>query len=326
MTRQLSHTLRTPIELTDDELRDLALFLARRIRPDLRPVQARIGAIQGIDPELVQGWSASLQAARSAGTLARVVRDAADACPGDLALDEAASLFGGTAAPVTPVPRESSRAYAVLTLAGVALAVLLVVSLASVGVWAGLAAAGARSAPVAASASSPAPATPAPAPAQVPVAPGPRVVVAAPAAVPVESAAPVAPDRVAPLVADEPMGSVTRVPRVEDGPPEGPLEPSAAPDLEKPCKVSGWFYAGRGKPESPYVVNHPVRVRAAPPTAENGWNIQAPIRCYLARGDEVRFAEPPLALPHGHYWIHLEPSEVYRPVDVASGDTGSRRR
>lgn len=87
--------------------------------------------------------------------------------------------------------------------------------------------------------------------------------------------------------------------------------------LEGPCKVDGWFYAGTDTPSERFVAPHALHVRAEPPSRDNGWNARTEVRCYLGEGDIVRLDRAPLELPGHHFWVHLAPEAVSRPVDLA---------
>lgn len=302
---------RTAMDFTDEELRELAAFLARRLTPELQPTDST-----DAPPEAFDDWERVLSEARAAGDLGKVIQAAARVLPRDPYLREACAL-------VAPPPTRGQSLLAGGLMVGLA-AVLVLISLAgfaTTGVLAAIESAGPGT--LALSVES-APAGRAP---ERSGNPPPTGGVAFEAVVPTApnaaaSSGDAGPDAVAPLVAPEfALGEAARVPRMEDGPSEGPLEPAGLDDEidGRPCKVGGWVYAGTKQPSDVYVVPYAVHVRAAPPTKENNWNSRTRTRCWLRKGDVVRLAEPALQLPGGHYWVHVAPAG---DADVAWVDTG----
>lgn len=292
------------MDLTDDEIRDLAAFLARRLLPDGTRPDPTDAPAAGRTP--LSAWVDALRDARTTGRVPAVLRRAASHLPEDRALQEACTLVRDER---RGPHLESLAAGALFVVAAAGLALLAVTGFSTVGVLYALEA----------------------------TAPGPAVDVSAdrlhpnfpttPPVVPVAAVASVAdpsvadaatragdvgPVALAPVVAPGLPASrvATRVPRVEDGPPEGPLEQGC----------SGWFYAGTedpGEVGSTVAIPHRVNVRAAHPSRENGWDRRARVRCVLEPGQVVRLSGSPVALPGGHYWAPLSEDSVVRPVDVA---------
>lgn len=315
---------------TDDDLRALACFLARRVTPDLRVVPPAIGSLQPVEPEAVVAWEHALADARARGGVAALVHQAAAVRPDDVALREAAAL-------VWPDRRGSgSRTLAVMVAVGAMVA--LIVGVASMSTAGALLVVGAAVGPppVVTVTEAPSPAqqalaevgdhpaasvrvvtAPDPAPSDVADGDGADV----PAIAPMETVAEVAP------VAPPPREEEAPALRGEDGPlgePLGAVHATVAGDTpaasgrpsRAPCQVEGWFYAGRERPADAFVAPHPMYVRARPPRKENGWRLDKRIRCYLAKGDVVRITEPPME-SNGHYWVKISPGSVTRPVEVA---------
>lgn len=301
------------MDFTDEELRELSAFLARRLTPELQPVRTA-----EVLPSACDAWEKILMEARSAGRLSQVVSSAAKVLPRDAYLREASALLD------PPTRAQSWLTGGVMVLAAAVLVCISLAGFATTGVLAAIEAAG----------------------------PGTLAVVEEPLhreAVPaVEIVTPVAPV-LQPTLQEEPEASVpevdlqespretlqaeasspadepdlevgaSTVPAVAAAPlPEKPVAAPRSEDDDRICKTGGWVYTGTTAPSDLYVVPFAVHVRAAPPSKENGWNTHTPTRCWLRKGDVVRLAEPPLALPGGLYWIHVAPVEP----EVAWADTG----
>ncbi len=305
--------------LSDDDLRDLAAFFARRVTPDLQPVDASVAPSPGRTPKQV--WLCVLREAQSRRELGAVVGAVRRACPGDSALSEACELVTGE-----PTHWESVTAGGMLLAAMAGMVVVMGTGLFGLGVLAAL------ETPMMAAvlgweeAVAPSRFVTTNSVSSERLAPGQssseptkdraiRLGGSPPPRVAATGAA--GDDRSAAAASmgppDTPIsGAWTQVPRAEDGPPEGPLgQPARCP---APVGVRvGWYYAGTEPPGGVgewTEVPHSVHVRSAYPSRHNGWNKHASILCYLQPGDEVWLAEPAVELNGGHWWVPVHSGAV----------------
>lgn len=311
------------MDFSDAELRELAVFLARRISPELIPLP---GASEERVAAAVQDWERILREARAAGRVPKVLGSAARALPRDLALQEAARLVDPSA------PVRSWFAGGLMVVATAALILLTLAGFTTSGVMVAMEAArpvllaeaelpaeaGAEPAPVVM------PSVEDAAPQEAAVAPAPEEPPAVASADPTDAPtdahgalpakrldgrAPETSDRGAPGAA-----GALRIPGVEDMPAQASKTGYKPVDT---CPKGGWVYAGRSRPEGTFVAAYHLRVRSAPPSKDNGWNSSTPVRCYLQKGDIVRMAQPALELPNHHFWVYVAPGSVERPDGVA---------
>jgi hypothetical protein len=334
------------MDLNDDDLGALAWFLARRLTPDGQPPPPVTDLLHPVDPDLLAEWTAALSEARATGRLGAVLRDAVAARPADEALRETAGLVPGAVGRPPP----DSRAAALLALAAMLMAMFGVATAATAGavllVGAALDLPGrsAASEPTAVVAPSvrhgmvvegplvvegphpglvvegphPGLVVEGPHPGLVVEGPHPGLIVEGPQPPSVPRGAP-APAAVqlhdpTPLVASVGMAPAPAQTRPPAPSPAAPRAASPA-EVERPCDEEGWFYVGRRRPKGDtFVVPYAVNVRAEPPSLENRWRSDTPVRCYLRKGDRVTLDRPPADAGHGHYWVHVEPSGVIRPL------------
>jgi len=290
------------MDLTDADLRDLAAFFARRITTDFVPVDPMDAPLPGVDPE--SAWVAVLTEARDEGWLRDLVARVRASVPDDEMLQEACQLL-------RPPRRHREALLAGGMFVGASVAMMATV----IGLF------GVTGAMLALEARQP----------DAPTASAEAMPVSAPAALPSTDAGglPVPGDTrpgaeaPPPAHASDGEARVADVPRVEDGPSEVLLEPgvgSSSPDRGRstkchgrPGEAVGYFYAGRhspGPPGTSFVMKRNVNVRADYPSATNGWDKGATIRCVLAPGDRVTVSDAAIELPGGHYWIPVFPGDV----------------
>ncbi len=61
-----------------------------------------------------------------------------------------------------------------------------------------------------------------------------------------------------------------------------------------------------------WTVSGGVNVRAAPPSASNGWSSREPLQCVLPNGARVRLSAAPERIPGGAVWVALSGDDVMR--------------
>jgi hypothetical protein len=309
------------MDFSDTELHELAVFLSRRLGPELKPIERGTSAGDARAATAQADWERVLREARTAGRVPRVLQSAARALPRDLALQEAARLVNPTA------PVQSWVAGGLMVVASAALILLVMAGFTTTGMMVAMEASTLSSSAL---------------PAGVPSG---TLQALGSADVAMDGGNAATGDASRPVEAHLDAGSVpprveevaTAVPRPEDGPAGGALRDGLADVVEEEasllrqsahedsCKAEGWVYAGRQRPAGAFVARYPVRVRTQPPTKENGWSSSMPIRCYLRKGDVVRMDQAALELPHHHFWVHVVPDMIERADGVALGDTGTRR-
>lgn len=261
------------MDLTTDELQELATFFARRLTTTLDKVDPSDPPPAG-DPVL--GWVDLLQRAQADGRLAQLARQAAAADRSDAQLQSAAQLLQ-----VGAGRRVSGGAMAL----GV---VVLVAAVTGVGV------AASRQAPEAA-----------------------RTVVAPP--VEVGDAAPVSARD-----AHQDLGFV------EAPEPRREAVDTVADALPGRCARSdggivGYWYVGERSPGAigaTVEVPRATYVRADYPREDNGFRVDAPIRCVLEAGDIVRLSLAPVHVPLNSWWVPLVSGDLdtaHPPEQVARG-------
>lgn len=278
------------MEWTDAELDDLAVFLAKRMRPDFSLLCADDPPTPG-DP--VAAWRSALRDARDRDALPDLMARAAAAAPHDENLQHACGILRGP--PPSPL-----RVVVAAALVG------FVLVLGGGGAVAG--AAVLSSAPADLDA------------AELATAP------AAPVRAPATPAAPVAPAAEAPASPTEPL-AVSDVPVVEPPSPEGDAAPAVAvapsdppePDTladgrcaGRPGEVVGYWYAGEsapGKVGQALTLDQSVNVRATYPTEGNRFDKRSPVRCVLSEGDRIVLAQAPIRVAGGHWWVPLVAGE-----------------
>lgn len=304
------------MQLTDSELRDLAVFLARRVTPELGRPDPSDAPQPGRTPP--EAWLDVLREAREAGRLPQVIGRAAQVVPEDRALQEASTLVEGRPG------AESLVAGGMMVLAAAALLLISVAGLSTVGVLAALEAAAPDLATNFSADRAQHPEEPQ-GPSRTP-----STAVASVAALwaPTDAATgagDVGPAALAPV--DAPgtpaPGAASRAPRGGDGPSEEPLEQVAGDD---PCAAAGpgrigWFYVGRAAPGPRVVLPYATHVRAERPSRDNGWSRNTAVRCVLGKGDVVRLSGEAVELPGGHWWAPLSAGDAERVGDeVALAD------
>lgn len=286
------------MDWTDPELDELAVFLAKRMRPDLTLLCADDAPEAG-DP--VQAWRAALRDARDRGAIGGLMARAAAAAPHDVNLQQACGILRD------PAPPRPLRVVLAAALVG------FVVVLGGGGAVAGAAVLGSgrvdEAAPAAPVAAAPAQvAAPQVAvdgasevadPSPTAATPADDVVVAAAdgvdaevelAAAPVAVEAPAAPPTVAPVA---------------------PVAPTRVADARcggRPGEVVGYWYAGErspGKVGQQLTLDQSVNVRATYPDEQNRFDKRSEVRCVLSEGDQVLLAQAPIRVPGGHWWVPL---------------------
>lgn len=285
------------MEFGNDELRDLAVFCARRF-PD-PAARARLLSAAGLGP-LVEAeddeptaprrpggsvaeaaWAELLRHAQAQGRLEALLRAMVAAAPGDRNLAEAAALIAG---PPPPGPGPSRGPLWV----GFGLGALLVVGL--VAVFSGR---------------DEAPTTPAGAP---PVAAAPPPVAAAPTA-PAPPASPPVPPSPAP--------APTTAPAATPAAAAAPTGGTSPPGCEGAAgTVAGWWYAGTSAPGvqgATITMDRSARVRADYPRRDNGWLATARERCVLPAGARVTLSHAPVHVEGDRWWVPFASGDLQRP-------------
>lgn len=277
------------MEWTDQELSELAAFFAKRLTPELSPLDPTDPPPPG-DP--AKPWVAKLERARDRGRLPSLARDIARAMPEDANLQEACALLQGG-----PRPQGNQKMWAA--------------ALASVLLFSGVAGAGLLALSQRASVE----------PLQ------PQSMTVAAVTEPAEAAPVVVPPEVAPVSVVEPGASeeveaVSELPveapepEVAAAEPVVPAEPAAAPVVPNPTarcagtpgEVVGYWYAGSKKPGrqgARIKLDRTVNVRADYPDVHNQFDKQAQIQCVLMVGDRVRLDQEPIEVPGQAYWVPL---------------------
>jgi hypothetical protein len=270
------------MQLTDEEVEDLALFLAKRFpTPAYRETLVRRADLVQVDPtqtDPVAGWAAVLHVAiieGRIGTLAEVLRDEAE---GDPNLRIACDLLAGK--------RRTPRTVAAAGL-GASLIAVLVVGGAATARMLG----------------------------QEPVLEMEPTALAAPAHITTEDAAQGPPSLVpeadpvpVPGVAEAPPA---QAPAVVPAPPKAVARAARHPAgwCEADAQgIVGYWYAGTtapGKAGDVISVPRSANVRADYPHEGNDFSKTARVRCSLTIGDRVRLSLDPVRVAGTHFWVPL---------------------
>jgi len=281
------------MHLEENELRDLAMFFARRFpTASLRGPLLTAARVEepGIDdPTAV--WLVILAEAQGSGRLRKLVAAARRTAPDDDNLQDVCHIL-------QPPPSRLGSTLAVAS--GIACA-LLVVAIAAPALQSPSEAADATgSAPAAlVSAISPTPA--------------PDAVVAA---------------NITPPRTNLEIVSKVRV--SSDANPPAPEKPAATAAPARPdpapaatsrgrCRAGkdelvGYWYAGKDAPGSAgetIVAANTTNVRADYPDEHNSFNARAPVRCLLLEGDQLTLTADPIAVPGDRYWVPLYGGDIH---------------
>jgi len=267
------------MELTDRELRDLALFFAKRMDTALVALDPTDPPPPG-DPR--SAWFDKLASAQDSGRLSALMNRIAAVDPDDENLQQACTLLR--------TPNARFEAYSVgLALVGGTGVLLLSIAAAS-GVLAASALVGDTEAVVEI----------APVEASPPTAPPVEVAMAPeeePAPAPVEEAS--LAHQVPPDVVEIPAPPVKRVAKAA---------PPATRCTATAGDIVGYWYAGEHAPGTAgemVTVPHAVNVRADYPDVHNNFDARARINCVLQEGDIVKLSRDPILVPADRYWIPL---------------------
>jgi hypothetical protein len=267
------------MELTEHELRELALFFAKRMDTSLTMLDPADPPRPG-DPRAE--WFDTLAEAQDTGRLSNLMRRIATVDPDDENLQSACSLLR------TPQARLESYALGMALVGGTGVLLLAILGAASVLTASALVEAAPET--LAAAPSPDAPVVLARAEQSEPV-PTPM----APASPPTEAAV------AAPVVAKPPP-----VLTAHTAPPPAVIPNPPCSDAEG--DVVGYWYAGDTAPGiagETVTVPHAVNVRADYPDVHNNFDARANINCVLQEGDVVRLSRDPILVPADRYWIPL---------------------
>lgn len=275
------------MHLTHQELRSLALFLAKRFPSpaDISPLActARLDFDPTGPDDAEADWFALLATAHEQGRLEGLVRAASAACPEDENMVELQAILA---------PQRSNvvRLVAVGAVVGVAATALLTAGLVAWGLSGDDAVAAQvstqRDVPVAASVVTPDEATPA------------EVVDLPPQPEPVEE--PAEAPQAAPVATPAPQGTA-----------DAALPEPCAPSADE--EVLGWWYAGETAPGAAgEVVSVPrtLNVRADYPGHHNAYDARAEVRCILLEGTALTLHKDPKKVPPGHFWVPLTAADL----------------
>lgn len=272
------------MDLTPQELRELATFFAKRLSPELDPLDPTDPPPPG-DPGAA--WFALLESAQRAGTLPELARKVAAANRSDRNLQQACNLL------TTGEGSMESLALGAVIATGAAVALLAITG---AGLFLGIA--GLAGAPDLAAAP--------PAEPEVQLALQPQ------------SLAPEAPSDT-----DEPLAEVAHAAAkagqtVDEATIAAVEATHAPPPSSERCARSsdgivGYWYAGAqppGRAGDLVVVPHAVNVRADYPNRGNRFDARSTVRCVLEAGDTVRLSRDPIAVPKDRYWVPLFSGDV----------------
>ncbi len=268
------------MDLTDREIRELALFFAKRMDTSLNLLDPTDPPPRG-DPR--QAWVEKLTEARDTGYLERLTKRVARVDPDDENLQSACEIL------VTPGARLESFAIGAAFVGGTG--ILLVSIAAAAGILAAAAMLDTTERIV-----------------EISPAPGEEVFAMADD----ESVEPeIEESYEEPIITVEP-----EVAAVQATPTKKRAAKRAAKRAKKRFErcaakggeIVGYWYAGESTPGDlgQYVtVSHATNVRADYPDVHNNFDARTNINCVLQEGDVVRLSRKPILVPADRYWIPL---------------------
>jgi hypothetical protein len=268
------------MEWTDQELRELATFLARRMTTRLELIDPADPPAAG-DP--IGQWCNELKAAHDSGRLAVLSRRVSAVAPEDENLQKVCDLLA------------DSGGRKALQVMGAALSVGLFAVVAG-GAWM-------MAAPEAA-ALQPQSVTMARADVQTPIR-------AASIQVPRETALSAAVLEVVSASIDDASAQPEAQPEIAAPAPPPVVAATVAPApgcVTKPGAIVGYWYAGDSPPGAAgdvITMGHAVNVRTAFPQDANGYDSRSAVACILEEGDRVTLSKAPMRIAGGAWWVPL---------------------
>lgn len=270
------------MDLSASELRELATFFAKRLTPELEPLDPTRPPRPG-DPDAA--WLRKLEEAQARGELPELARRIGRASRGDETLEEACRLLA----------QDRGLGVESLTLGAVIAggAAVAWVAITVAGLFLG--AAGMAGADLSAD----------PAVALQPQSVDRETVALQPQSVDQEAVA-LQPQSAPAADEEEPVRLAEA--QVGEAQVEEPVAPTT-PQVRVADGCSGYWYAGGERPGQAgeeVVLSHAVNVRADYPDRHNAYDARAPVRCVLQQGERVRLTRDPILVPGGKWWVPLE--------------------